>query len=79
MENPYYYRNKLQYPVGKNKDGIPVMGVFANRTHEIIPTKECLIQNKKAQEVANTIFSFIKENNIPIYDEKTRKDGIRHI
>ena len=79
MENPYYYRNKLQYPVGKNKDGIPVMGVFANRTHEIIQTKECLIQNKKAQEVANTIFSFIKENNIPIYDEKTRKDGIRHI
>lgn len=79
MENPYYYRNKLQHPVGKNKDGIPVMGVFANRTHEIIPTKECLIQNKKAQEVANTIFSFIKENNIPIYDEKTRKDGIRHI
>lgn len=79
MEEPYYYRNKLQYPVGKNKDGIPVMGVFANRTHEIIPTKECLIQNKKAQEVANTIFSFIKENNIPIYDEKTRKDGIRHI
>ena len=79
MENPYYYRNKLQYPVGKNKAGIPVMGVFANRTHEIIPTKECLIQNKKAQEVANTIFSFIKENNIPIYDEKTRKDGIRHI
>ena len=79
MENPYYYRNKLQYPVGKNKDGIPVMGVFANRTHEIIPTKEYLIQNKKAQEVANTIFSFIKENNIPIYDEKTRKDGIRHI
>ena len=79
MEEPYYYRNKLQYPVGKNKAGIPVMGVFANRTHEIIPTKECLIQNKKAQEVANTIFSFIKENNIPIYDEKTRKDGIRHI
>ena len=79
MEEPYYYRNKLQYPVGKNKAGIPVMGVFANRTHEIIQTKECLIQNKKAQEVANTIFSFIKENNIPIYDEKTRKDGIRHI
>lgn len=79
MEEPYYYRNKLQYPVGKNKDGISVMGVFASRTHEIIPTKNCLIQNRKAQEVANNIFSAIKENNISIYDEKTRKGAVRHI
>ena len=47
MENPYNYRNKAQYPVGMNKEGQPVIGVFANRTHEIIPIKECLIQNKK--------------------------------
>lgn len=79
MEKPYYYRNKLQYPVGKNKEGIPVMGVFASRTHEIIPTENCLIQNKKAQEVANVIFKFIKEKNISLYDEKTRKGAIRHI
>ena len=79
MEKPYYYRNKLQYPVGKNKDGIPVMGVFASRTHEIIPVDNCLIQNKKAQEVANAIFKFIKENNISIYNEKTMNGGVRHI
>ena len=79
MEKPYYYRNKLQYPVGKNKEGIPVMGVFASRSHEIIPTENCLIQNKKAQEVANDIFKFIKEKNISAYDEKTRKGSIRHI
>ena len=79
METPYYYRNKLQYPVGKNKEGIPVMGVFASRTHEIIPVDNCFIQNQKAQEVANSIFNFIKENHISIYDEKTRKGAIRHI
>ena len=37
MGNPYHYRNKAQYPVGIGKDGKPVIGVFANRTHEIIP------------------------------------------
>ena len=37
MENPYHYRNKAQYPVGIDKQGNPIMGVFANRTHEIIP------------------------------------------
>lgn len=79
MEKPFYYRNKLQYPVGKNKDGKPVMGVFANRSHEIVPVESCLIQNKKAQEVANSLFSIIKENDISVYDENTRKGAIRHI
>lgn len=79
MESPYYYRNKLQYPVGTNKDGKPVMGVYANRTHEIIPIQKCLIQNREAENVAKEIFNFIKENNISIYNENTRKGAIRYI
>ena len=79
MENPYNYRNKAQYPVGIDKEGQPVIGVFANRTHEIIPIKECLIQNKKSQELAKFILNFIIENKISIYDEKTLKGLIRHI
>ena len=79
MEHPYHYRNKAQYPVGLNKDGKPVIGVFANRTHEIVPVENCLIQNKEAEKIAKEIFKFIKENNIPIYDEKTRSGAIRHI
>ena len=79
MENPYYYRNKAQYPVGMYKDKNPVIGVFANRTHEIIPIKECLIQNKESQELAKFVLEFIKENKISIYNEKTRMGLIRHI
>ena len=79
MEKPYNYRNKAQYPVGIDKEGQPVIGVFANRTHEIIPIKECLIQNKKSQELAKFILNFIIENKISIYDEKTLKGLIRHI
>lgn len=79
MENPQNYRNKAQYPVGINKDGKPVIGVFANRTHEIIPIKECFIQDKQAEKVAKFIFDFITKNNISIYDEKTRKGLVRHI
>ena len=73
MEKPIYYRNKLQYPVGRDKNGLPVMGVFANRTHEIIPVENCLIQNPAAEKVAKEIFRFIKENNISVYDENSRK------
>ncbi len=79
MENPYFYRNKLQYPVGLSKEGKPIMGVFANRTHEIVPVQECLIQNKDAEKIAKAIFTLIKENQISIYNEVTRKGAIRHI
>ena len=79
MERPYYYRNKAQYPIGLDKNGKPLMGVFANRTHEIIPIHNCLIQNQKAEEVAKFIFDYIVKNKISIYDEETGKGLIRHI
>lgn len=79
MENPYHYRNKAQYPVGTNKEGKPVIGVFANRSHEIIPINKCFIQNEQTEELAKFVFDFITKNNISIYDEKTGKGLIRHI
>ena len=79
MENPFHYRNKAQYPLGINKQGESVIGVFANRTHEVIPIERCLIQNPKSEDIAKFILEFIKKNNISIYDEKTRKGLFRHI
>ena len=78
MENPYNYRNKLQYPVGMSKEG-PVMGVFAKRSHRIIPNENCYIQNKLTQAIAKDVFQFIKENNIPVYNEEDRTGEIRHV
>ncbi len=79
MKNPYHYRNKAQYPVGLNRNGEPVMGVFANRTHEIIPIHNCLIQNQKTEEVAKFIFDYILKNKISVYNEKNQRGLIRHI
>ena len=79
MDEPYNYRNKLQYPVGMDLNGKPVMGVFAERTHMIIPTKDCKIQDTLSQKIANDIFEFIEKNNIEVYNEKTLKGSIRHI
>ena len=79
MGNPYHYRNKAQYPVGIGKDGKPVIGVFAKRTHEIIPMEKCLIQDERVEKVAKFTFEFVKKNNISIYNEKTQKGILRHI
>ena len=79
MENPFHYRNKAQYPLGVNKQGEPVIGVFANRTHEVIPMEKCLIQNPQSEEIGKFILEFIKQNNMSIYDEKRGKGLFRHI
>lgn len=79
MKEPYYYRNKVQFPVGYNKDNKIVKGVYANRTHEIIETQGCLIQNKQSEMIANFIIEFMIKHNIPAYNEKNRKGIIRHI
>ena len=79
MEKPFYYRNKAQYPFGVNKENEPVIGVFANRTHTVIPIENCLIQDKISQQIAKTILEFLKENKISIYNELTQKGLFRHI
>ena len=79
MENPYFYRNKLQYPIGVDENENPVMGVFAERTHTIIPTDNCSIQNRLSQKIANDIFSYICDNKISVYDELKLEGSIRHL
>lgn len=79
MEEPFNYRNKAQYPIGLNKEREPIFGVYANRTHDIINTNNCKIQTKISEEIAQYIITFIKENNIQVYNEKNNTGVFRHI
>ena len=79
MGNPYHYRNKAQYPIGLNKQGEPVIGVFAERTHEIISINGCLIQQTVSEQIAYAIYKFVKENNISVYNEERTEGLLRHI
>ena len=79
MRDPYFYRNKVQYPVGFDKDGKPCFGIFANRTHDIVQIDKCYIQSEKSQEIAKYVFQLWIENDLSIYNEKTRKGLLRHI
>lgn len=79
MEHPFHYRNKAQYPIGLDKNGKPMIGVFANRTHEVIQIDKCLIQNEEAETIAKFICQFAQKNNISVYNEKTCQGLLRHI
>lgn len=79
MEDPFYYRNKAQYPVSINKENKPIIGAFASRTHEVIETNGCMIQNQESEKIAKYICEFAKKNNISVYNEETKKGLLRHI
>lgn len=79
MEEPFHYRNKAQYPVGRDKEGNPVAGFYAGRTHDIIANTDCSLGAKENQEILEKILCYMKENCVSAYDEATGKGLIRHI
>ncbi len=79
MKHPYNYRNKAQYPLGYSKDKKIIKGIFAARTHEIIPFKQCKIQEPVSEKIIDIIVEFLNKNKISVYDEKTGKGIFRHI
>ena len=79
MEVPYRYRNKAQYPVGKDKDGKCIAGFYAGRTHTIIAGTDCLLGAQTNEIILQTILSFMEEQHIAPYDEKTGEGLVRHI
>ncbi|MEG1458154.1 MAG: 23S rRNA (uracil(1939)-C(5))-methyltransferase RlmD [Acetivibrio sp.] len=79
MEEPYYYRNKAQFPVGRDKDGKVVIGFYAGRTHTIMDTSHCYIQGPVNETLIKVIRDFMEEKNIEPYQEETHTGLVRHI
>ncbi|MDD3278987.1 MAG: 23S rRNA (uracil(1939)-C(5))-methyltransferase RlmD, partial [Lachnospiraceae bacterium] len=79
MEEPYYYRNKAQFPVGYDKDGSLVTGFYAGRTHDIISNRCCHLGVRVNQQVLDAVLGWMEDNQIPAYEELTGKGLVRHI
>lgn len=79
MEEPYYYRNKAQFPVGKSKDGKLAVGFYAGRTHSIIDTEACCIQAEVNEIIMKRIRQFLEKYRISVYDEESHTGLVRHI
>ncbi|MBO6240710.1 MAG: 23S rRNA (uracil(1939)-C(5))-methyltransferase RlmD [Butyrivibrio sp.] len=79
MEEPWRYRNKAQYPIGTDKNGKPVAGYYAGRTHSIIPVDDCFIGVEENKEILDIVLAHMKKHGIAAYDEATGKGLIRHV
>ena len=77
-EEPWNYRNKMQFPIGRNSGKI-VIGCFAQGSHTIINTKNCHIQRAENNDLANAAREIAEQLHIPVYNEDTHKGVLRHI
>jgi 23S rRNA (uracil1939-C5)-methyltransferase len=77
MQEPWRYRNKAQFPVGFSDD--VVIGFYANRSHDIIDTDKCIIQDEINDKIIGIFKEYIKKFKIPVYNEESNKGLVRHI
>ena len=75
MENPLRYRNKMQFPVGKNLK----IGCYARGSHKIIDTTSCAIQNAQNDKILAAVRKVAKKFEIQPYNEDTHKGFLRHV
>ena len=73
------YRNKVQFPVGVDKNGMPCIGFYAGRTHRIVPCPDCKLQPGVLNEIGNALCTFFAQQGIRPYDEQSGKGLVRHI
>jgi len=79
MDNPYFYRNKIQMPLGTDKAGKIVTGFYKANTHIIVPIEKCYIEDERTSPILKTIRELMKEIRVEPYDEDKRTGVIRHI
>jgi 23S rRNA (uracil1939-C5)-methyltransferase len=79
MEKNIRYRNKAQFPVGRDAEGNAVAGFYAGHSHRIIPCEDCRLGVEENREILNAVLAWMKEENIPAYDEQTGKGLVRHV
>lgn len=78
VDDPWYYRNKMQFPVGSS-GGKVIAGCFAQGSHAIVDTELCYIQHALNNEVACRVKELIQALGLTVYDEQTGTGLIRHI
>lgn len=79
MEDCWHYRNKAQFPIGTDKQGNPIAGFYAGRTHTIIANTDCALGVSENKEILETVLLWMRSYRIPAYEETSGKGLVRHV
>lgn len=74
-----HYRNKAQYPLGKDMERNVICGFYAANSHRIVPCTSCDLQPPIFSEITAFITNYIRENKLSVYNEAEHKGVLRHI
>ncbi len=75
---PFFYRNKIQLPVG-NKDGEIVTGFYRRGSHDIVPYERCLVHHSSMEDTVNIVKALLPTSRVESYNEGARRGTLRHI
>lgn len=78
-DNPFFYRNKAQFPVGTDKEGRTIIGFYRRHSHDVVDNTNCLIQAEVNGKIMSVTEEFLNENHITAYNEETGKGLLRHV
>ncbi len=79
MEEPFWYRNKVQVPFANGPKGELLYGFYREGSHHIIPFEACWINNQKANEILKKLTFILNKYRIAAYEEKTKRGILRHV
>ncbi|MDO4618896.1 MAG: 23S rRNA (uracil(1939)-C(5))-methyltransferase RlmD [Clostridia bacterium] len=74
-ERQHRYRNKMIFPFSENGE----WGFYKNKTHDVVPLKDCLLGDSLNPDIMNTVKDFCKKNGISFYNEATGKGILRRV
>ncbi len=78
MENPWYYRNKVQVPVGEN-NGHLISGFYKQHSNDIVENDKCFIQNDESNQLVKRVKELLELYHESAYDKIKKVGNIRHI
>ena len=76
---PFRYRNKAQFPIGRDRNGKLTAGFYAGRTHTIIPCEDCLLGSELNRPILDIVLAHMEKYQIPPYDEAAGCGLVRHV
>ena len=71
-------RNKAIFAVAETGNG-PAFGFYRERSHALIPVKDCLLQTELSCRCAAAVTDFLREEGLRAYDESSGKGTVRHV
>lgn len=77
-EDPFRYRNKVQFPVSQGKQG-PLVGYYRPRSHDVLDAPDCPLQPESVARLRGAFKGWMEKYSIQPYHEGTGRGLVRHL